>query len=221
MSLIFFIFRIGFRDNYIEINSIRAFHDLNTEYSQYLTSYYALRMRTRPISPVKSPSPILRPIRASTPVYAENGLLKTVPNRCTTPESTITTDKTEMESYNSLPGISSRNTIRALRCRLTKLDDDLNANKKLVTGMSHKYTQMKALAKQERKEKLALARRISELENAMRMMSFSGMQVPGSTSYAPQAFNFNPYAFMPSASSDSSKKETDSIESIEIPLYLK
>ena len=189
-----------------------------------MNHYYAFCRRTRPMTPErrKSPSPILRPIRCSTPVAGENYLIKTVAKRCTTPESTITTttNNTEIESPTSLPGISVRNKLRALRCRLTKAESDLSVNKKLVTGISHKYSQMKLRAKQERKEKLVLARRVTELETAMRMMSFSTMQIPAQSAPFP-AQALNPYAFMPSASNnDNSKKESESIESIEIPQYL-
>ena len=203
-----------FAKSYLSIGYL-AFENINY--------YYAFCRRTRPITPErqKSPSPILRPVRCSTPVRVENGVLRTGAKRCVTPESTIMTDKTELDSQTSLPGISVRNKVRALRYRLTKAETDLSASKKLVTGMSHKYSQVKSRAKQERKEKLALVKCVGELENAMRMMSFSSMQMPGPPTAFPTQ-SFNPYSYMPSTTTvnENGKKEAESIESIEIPLYL-
>ena len=181
---------------------------------------HAIFRRTRPTTPERrrSPSPILRPVRCSTPVPAKVCLASNFnEKRCTTPDSTIVS-KLEMESVSSTPGISVRNTLRAVRCKLSKSEDALNASQKLVVGMTHKYSQMKLRAQQERKEKNSLAARVSELENALKMMSFSTMHLPGSAGPF-HSSGLNAFAFMPS--SIPAKKESESIESIEIPIYLK
>ena len=111
-----------------------------------------------------------------------------------------------------MPGISTRNKLRATRAKLKSAE-------KQILGLNHKYSTMKSNCKRERVEKIKALKRVDELENTLKFYQMQHSFPPTPSTSAPTNV-VNPFLFMTAPPTHAAPKEAISVESVDVPAYM-